>query len=254
MKYKASFRPQKTRHDGNVYCVPPLGETDWDATEWVDGLCENERNEAFKPDTFSSDRLSADPNAPEWIREWAGPFYIALDEVTDEEMQKYQEFRLSVASHGQECPLCHNGTVESVRIGDGPGDFTTEIRCRGECGSVATVCGTEECPGCIKCGPPIAVKADEGCGGLSPKPTIDPALTDILRHSPSRETADHPLAGVAATMLGGVEFSVADMLTVRNLDAAQSCWLSFGDYYRYENNRRSNGRHDADAVGIARVA
>lgn len=37
------------------------------------------------------------------------------------------QIELSEASHGDECPLCHAGTVELVN---------GEVRCRGECGSV----------------------------------------------------------------------------------------------------------------------
>ena len=38
------------------------------------------------------------------------------------------QIELSEASNGDECPLCHAGTVEIVN---------GEVRCRGECGSVA---------------------------------------------------------------------------------------------------------------------
>ncbi len=68
--------------------------------------------------------------------------------------------------------------VESVRIGDTPGDLTTEIRCRGECGGVA-----------------YAPREAE----YAPTPPAD------------------SLAETLASKLGGEDFTVADMLTVRNL-------------------------------------
>ena len=37
------------------------------------------------------------------------------------------QIELAEASNGDECPLCHSGTVEIVN---------GEVRCRGECGAV----------------------------------------------------------------------------------------------------------------------
>lgn len=43
------------------------------------------------------------------------------------------QIKLAEASDGDECPLCHAGTVEIV----GGVFCTQEVRCRGECGAVS---------------------------------------------------------------------------------------------------------------------
>ena len=33
---------------------------------------------AIQDDTYESDEFREHPNAPEWVREWAGPFYFEV--------------------------------------------------------------------------------------------------------------------------------------------------------------------------------
>jgi len=62
-----TFHPQAWVND---YAVPvdPEGATEFqvDDAELV----------GLKPDTFGSDNLQFHRNAPKWIQDWSGPFYI----------------------------------------------------------------------------------------------------------------------------------------------------------------------------------
>jgi hypothetical protein len=86
----ARFIPQEDgwgypRATGN-----PLGELEWDATDAFSKKegedrnrllnVINERGEAVD----DSDGIKAGPNAPEWIRNWTGPFSIFLRQVEAE--------------------------------------------------------------------------------------------------------------------------------------------------------------------------
>lgn len=66
-----TFHPQAWVND---YAVPvdPEGPTEFEVSDSdLIGL---------KPDTFKSDNLQFHHNAPDWIREWSGPFYFDWDE------------------------------------------------------------------------------------------------------------------------------------------------------------------------------
>jgi len=76
-KAKVTFHPQAWQND---YAVPadPEGETEFivplsDATDEDGNLLEN--------DTHESDVLKDHGNAPRWIREWNGPFYIEVERL-----------------------------------------------------------------------------------------------------------------------------------------------------------------------------
>ncbi len=84
--YKATFDPQVWF---NYYAmsVDPPGPTTWDCTafvtnppEWVpsDYFRELEENGNFLD---VDDVLRNDPAAPEWIRDWEGPFTITVERV-----------------------------------------------------------------------------------------------------------------------------------------------------------------------------
>lgn len=64
----ATFHPQAWVND---YAVPAdaEGPTTWDVGSDGDGM---------RDDTYESDNLRFHPNAPEWVRDWCGPFYISL--------------------------------------------------------------------------------------------------------------------------------------------------------------------------------
>lgn len=77
----ARFVPQAWINDYAVD-VDPEGDTEWDATaefgqmpaDYRADLLEELRSEDEVIDNY--DWLKSDPNAPEWVREWSGPFSI----------------------------------------------------------------------------------------------------------------------------------------------------------------------------------
>lgn len=88
VRYLAEFQPQAW--DGD-YAVPvdPEGPTTWDCTGFVDdhirdyleGL-ESRGNGDLDDELLgvldAQDRFQDDPAAPEWIRNWSGPFSIRV--------------------------------------------------------------------------------------------------------------------------------------------------------------------------------
>jgi len=87
-RYRATFDPQAWINDYAV-SVDPEGETAWDCTAFVtsppdrlDGFGEAAVLAAIEADGYFLDRddvLKDDPAAPEWVREWAGPFTITVE-------------------------------------------------------------------------------------------------------------------------------------------------------------------------------
>lgn len=84
MKYIATFSPEAWVNDCAIE-VDPEGPTSWDCTKMVDKHrayfeeVMTRRGESF--DDFSGvldndDVLKSDPDAPEWVRAWRGPFTI----------------------------------------------------------------------------------------------------------------------------------------------------------------------------------
>jgi hypothetical protein len=87
MRYIATFIPQMVNSwlGGDIYPADPKGETEWDVTEYVranysPGDIEEMVNSGRDEMT---DSLREDPNAPEWVREWDGPFEVDLEEEED---------------------------------------------------------------------------------------------------------------------------------------------------------------------------
>lgn len=81
-KFIARFVPQAWLNDYAIE-VDPMGDTVWDCTREFDSLSEEYRNYlicGMDSDGFEvvddSDCLKGDPDAPEWVREWQGPFTI----------------------------------------------------------------------------------------------------------------------------------------------------------------------------------
>lgn len=73
MGWQARFNAQAWQNDYAID-VDPEGETHWpisddDAQTWLP--------EAKSP-SADLDRLQDHPNAPQWVRDWRGPFYIEL--------------------------------------------------------------------------------------------------------------------------------------------------------------------------------
>jgi hypothetical protein len=74
----ARFHPQAWINDYAVE-VDPEGPTTWDVTAEVIAMTETERN-ALKDDQYETDDLRFSVNAPKWIQEWSGPFYVEVVE------------------------------------------------------------------------------------------------------------------------------------------------------------------------------
>ena len=74
----AKFIPQAWINNSAVD-VDTEGETTQNVTDYVINLSKNNRL-LIKDNHDSSDNLKNNTNAPEWIKNWNGPFYI---EVTD---------------------------------------------------------------------------------------------------------------------------------------------------------------------------
>ena len=67
-----SFIPQAWVNDYAVNVDIDLPNT-WEVpVEMVRGI---------EPDDYASDELRDLDNAPEWVREWSGPFYVTWDEA-----------------------------------------------------------------------------------------------------------------------------------------------------------------------------
>lgn len=85
LTYTARFTPQAWVRDYAID-VDPEGETEWDVTAevvadpkyWAGlglaGFVSDGTDEVVDND----DSLKADPNAPEWVRAWTGPFIIEV--------------------------------------------------------------------------------------------------------------------------------------------------------------------------------
>lgn len=80
MKRVARFTPQAWINDYAVV-VDPAGPTEWDVTEHLSAMTEEDAARAMEEDTWGSDDLRNAAGAPQWIKEWSGPFYISVEEV-----------------------------------------------------------------------------------------------------------------------------------------------------------------------------
>lgn len=78
----ARFTPQAWINDYAVD-VDPEGETEWDVTAYILTM-DREEVLSISDNEYSSDHLKADPNAPRWIRDWHGPFYITVEDQIKE--------------------------------------------------------------------------------------------------------------------------------------------------------------------------
>lgn len=66
---KAIFTPQAWVNDYAI-AVDPEGPTEWDVGDVPDDMQDG---------SYESDELRLHPNAPQWARDWSGPFYIEID-------------------------------------------------------------------------------------------------------------------------------------------------------------------------------
>ena len=72
-RYTATFHPQAWIRD-NAVEVDAEGETSWDCSEFLASAPADWREATLARGRDYDDILRDDPNAPEWVREWRGPF------------------------------------------------------------------------------------------------------------------------------------------------------------------------------------
>lgn len=91
--YEAEFQPEAWVNDYAI-TVDAEGPKTWDATQFVEEMrIENPR---WFLDTLLrgcdyDDILRTDPNAPEWVQEWQGPFETYLREVDSQDPENREE-------------------------------------------------------------------------------------------------------------------------------------------------------------------
>lgn len=73
----ATFVPQVWVNDHAVTC-DPLGETRFDVTDAILALGQTDALQ-LRDDDIRTDNLAQLPNAPDWIKNWPGPFYVAVE-------------------------------------------------------------------------------------------------------------------------------------------------------------------------------
>lgn len=88
-RYIAKFDPQVWIRDYAV-SVDAKGFTEWECTEFMNDrsfpIAHSEIDEAIEKNDYFLDRddvFKGDPNAPEWIRNWDGPFTINVSWLED---------------------------------------------------------------------------------------------------------------------------------------------------------------------------
>ena len=74
----AKFHPQAWVND-NAIEVDPEGPTEWDVTDRIVAMS-REKAIALEDDQNDTDYLAWDDNAPKWIQDWQGPFYVEVAE------------------------------------------------------------------------------------------------------------------------------------------------------------------------------
>ncbi len=71
----ARFQPQAWAND-NALDVDPEGPTEWDVTDSI--LEMGKRKALALDDDDGTDILRELLSAPEWVRNWSGPFYVIV--------------------------------------------------------------------------------------------------------------------------------------------------------------------------------
>jgi hypothetical protein len=73
----AEFVPQAWVNNYAIN-VDPEGPTTWDVTDYILENYSKERALALKDDDYPTDDLRNHASAPEWVRDWSGPFYVQV--------------------------------------------------------------------------------------------------------------------------------------------------------------------------------
>lgn len=74
----AKFHPQAWIND-YAFEVDPEGETTWDVTDEIVAMGEGAAM-TLQDDQYNTDNLRFSKNAPKWVQEWSGPFYVEVSE------------------------------------------------------------------------------------------------------------------------------------------------------------------------------
>lgn len=78
-RFRARFHPQAWQNNYAI-AVDPEGETEFDVTAEVEAYL-GEGRQVPDDETYDSDELQHAANAPKWVRDWGGPFYIEVIEL-----------------------------------------------------------------------------------------------------------------------------------------------------------------------------
>ena len=77
----AVFVPQQWVNDLAIR-VDPKGEDSWDVTEIIEAM--GAEALLLEDDQYETDDLRDAPNAPQWVKDWEGPFYVQVrDSILD---------------------------------------------------------------------------------------------------------------------------------------------------------------------------
>lgn len=79
-RYTARFQPEAWVNDYAI-TVDALGPTEWDCSAFVEQADPKWREATLIRGCDHDDILRLDPAAPEWVREWSGPFETYLEEI-----------------------------------------------------------------------------------------------------------------------------------------------------------------------------
>ncbi len=103
MRFLATFTPQAWQNDYAID-VDAEGPTTWDATGFIrdpaNKINEGDVLEGIKDEGSWLDKddvLKSDTNAPEWVREWSGPFTIMVEGEDGEPLTQEQRERVASA-------------------------------------------------------------------------------------------------------------------------------------------------------------
>jgi hypothetical protein len=77
-KVMARFQPQAWIHN-NAVNVDAAGEVEFDVTPEILEMG-RERSLTIEDDSWVSDGFQSAKNAPQWIKNWYGPFYVEVED------------------------------------------------------------------------------------------------------------------------------------------------------------------------------
>lgn len=123
-RYLATFIPQQQNSwlGRDFYPAKPQGETQWDCTDYlIKNYTETEIHEIVDNGIGDemTDSVRADPNAPQWIRDWDDAFEVRVTEMVDN--TKYD---------GIQCPKCQSIMIDGDGILPLGEDASQIVTCR----------------------------------------------------------------------------------------------------------------------------